>query len=347
MSNNSIRVSDPAHPALNGVYEPGTVTTIDYYKEERKPWESVNIMLTATCKMACWHCCTNSGPLRRETMSRELLDALLDELALINKTRWLCFLGGEPLLHPELLQHGLRRSRELGMLPSVVTAGGWANTEQDAKRLATHLSESDSVVFSIDKPHLNFVSIPAFFRAIDAVLNYSIHTSVNFVGDANQFLGIDNIPEELVHGCRERGIGIVMTPMTDSGRAQRHLDRIPEMNIGSRCGRTRLPLVDPTGNVVSCALGYTIPTEAKSRHVLGKFPNESLQIIYDKYWGSANYRILEEEGPLALLMKLNPELGRKVSACPSEFDLKTPCSVCRLIAETTKNKRNKLHELSF
>lgn len=99
---------------------------------------------TRLCNLACTHCYTESGPLRREHLPAARLTAVIDDAAALGY-RQLAVSGGEPLLYPDLpalIDAGHRR----GMTVAVTTNGTLPVTPQRRALLA----DVDLLAISID-----------------------------------------------------------------------------------------------------------------------------------------------------------------------------------------------------
>lgn len=73
---------------------------IDFPPLRRRRLETVQANLGYRCNQSCLHCHVNAGPTRREAMSRDTLDAVLELLAASGATT-LDLTGGAPELHPQ------------------------------------------------------------------------------------------------------------------------------------------------------------------------------------------------------------------------------------------------------
>ncbi|MEQ8820511.1 MAG: hypothetical protein RLY93_09715 [Sumerlaeia bacterium] len=322
---------DPSHPALLGQYEPGQAQRINYFREERTPWQAVEIFLTLRCPLACFHCITNSHPARGEQMEEELLKTVLAELAELGRTRWVCLFGGEPLLEPRLLTLGIRETRRLGMIPTVVTSGAWAGSESEAARGAETLEGSGTVMFSTDRAHTRFVDLETLIRGMAAVRAQGLHVSLCYTAERDEFGMAQPVPAELMAACGSLDVGCVVTPMTDGGRASRHPELLPRVDPAVPCGKIDVPLIGCDGEVYACGPGWTIPAEGRSRHRLGNARVEGLNTIFRRRYNSPILETLRWRGPLAALEELSEldgELERRIAADPPS----SPCAACRLVS---------------
>ena len=85
----------------------------DFPSLRRGALETLQVNLGYTCNQSCLHCHVNAGPNRREQMSREGVDQVL-ELLRRNRIAQLDLTGGAPELNPHF-RHLVRSARALGV----------------------------------------------------------------------------------------------------------------------------------------------------------------------------------------------------------------------------------------
>ncbi len=323
-------LTDPDHAALNGRYESGTVSRIDYHREARHLWEAVEIFLTMRCPLRCRHCVTNSHPNRHERMDRDLLIEILRGLAKL-KTRFVCLFGGEPELEPGLLRLGIEESRRLGMLPSAVTSGYWAEEESTCRESARLFEGVNALLVSTDQPHMRYVSIETTLRAAEATRSLGINVSICYSALPAEFFGKEELPAELVDGARRIGVGIVVTPISDAGRAAGRSALVTPLDTDVGCGKIDVPLIGCGGDIYACGPGWTIPDEKTSRHRLGSFPETPLDVLRERACGSHVLNTIRNEGPMAMLRAVSEtdeELAEELRNDPPV----SPCSACQRLS---------------
>jgi radical SAM protein with 4Fe4S-binding SPASM domain len=112
----------------------------------RRPLLSL-VELTLRCNLRCVHCGSSAGRPRRDELTVEELERVVDELAGLGG-RELVLLGGEPLLHPAW-ERLCRRARDRGLAPLLITNG--MLLDDDVARRCVEAGV-DRVGVSIDGP---------------------------------------------------------------------------------------------------------------------------------------------------------------------------------------------------
>ena len=75
------------------------LTRTDFPRLERRAIETLQLNLGHRCNQSCVHCHVNAGPNRKEEMTRETVDAVIDFLAASSEIRTIDLTGGAPELN--------------------------------------------------------------------------------------------------------------------------------------------------------------------------------------------------------------------------------------------------------
>jgi radical SAM protein with 4Fe4S-binding SPASM domain len=134
----------------------------------------VDLQLTSRCRMGCPHCYASAGPEGRD-LPYEDVGRVLDAIADAGVCQ-LAIGGGEPLLHPSLVEV-LHAARERGLVPNLTTTGD-GMTPRVLRALADCCG---AVALSLEGVHADFdrrrASGFAFFEAArEALRSYGIPT---------------------------------------------------------------------------------------------------------------------------------------------------------------------------
>ncbi|WP_041570798.1 radical SAM protein [Candidatus Desulforudis audaxviator] len=89
---------------------------------------SLAFLLTYNCNFLCDHCSVSVGPDRREVLAADDMWQVIEQAYILPSIRVAVFTGGEPTLHPDLLQEGIKLAREKGLITRLVTNAWWAET---------------------------------------------------------------------------------------------------------------------------------------------------------------------------------------------------------------------------
>ena len=77
----------------------------DFPPLQRRAIEILQVNLGYRCNQSCLHCHVNAGPQRKEEMTSETIDALIDFIAASPEVKVLDLTGGAPELNPHF-RHG-------------------------------------------------------------------------------------------------------------------------------------------------------------------------------------------------------------------------------------------------
>ncbi len=141
---------------------------------------TVTILPTNTCTARCRHCSMNSSPERRDALTGEQLEDIIDQLARATQTKVIVFSGGESTLLGEDLNRALRRCRQHGIVSRLVTNAYWATSDEAALGKLRELREAglDELNISTDDYHLPYISLQKIKTAYRAALQLDFRSVV-------------------------------------------------------------------------------------------------------------------------------------------------------------------------
>lgn len=148
-----------------------------------RPFE-LGLMFTHRCPIACRHCGIESGPHNRTAMPLPLARRVIEEAASLDpRPSTIVFTGGEAMMYPAVLEELLALCCDLGLSTRVVTNGFWARDPAKARRLLHRLRIAglDSLNFSADRYHLEFLPAETFRNAIAVAFDVGFLVVVNLV----------------------------------------------------------------------------------------------------------------------------------------------------------------------
>lgn len=307
----------------------------------------------------------NSGPGRKESLSADQLEGILTQIREELGRVLIVFTGGEPLLLGEVLLGAIRRCRQLGLIPRVVTNAYWASSAGAARAMVRDLAEAglDDLNISADDWHLPWISIQRVRWAYEAALelgfgNVVISTcfgpesvltpqaiNADFAAGAMELRYDEDdqtmrLNSDMVGNARA---GIISNPHVQRiGRGGSALASeevyVEEGDVGDLAGgcawAVRAPAITPRGHLVSCC-GF----ELEDNPILdyGDLNEQPLATLLDRADGDIVTNMIALIGP--------PKIKRVLEEiCPDEIDFPQPsygtyCDVCHDLVTRPANRR--------
>ena len=96
------------------------------------PLSGLHLLVTYECNFECDHCFVWGGPSQDGTMTRKMIEHILNQAVELGTIEWIYFEGGEAFLHYPLLCYGIRMAKERGFRTGMVTNAFWATSEAEA-----------------------------------------------------------------------------------------------------------------------------------------------------------------------------------------------------------------------
>lgn len=93
--------NDDVHAALESLLYFDDMIEDDECRATEENYSTIQVNITAKCNLACAHCHVESSPIRKEAMSHEVLEAIL-EVARDRDFSTIDITGGAPEMHPEI-----------------------------------------------------------------------------------------------------------------------------------------------------------------------------------------------------------------------------------------------------
>tara|TARA_R110002124_G_scaffold109676_2_gene262752 strand:+ start:17099 stop:18160 length:1062 start_codon:yes stop_codon:yes gene_type:complete len=137
--------------------------------------------VTYTCPLTCAHCCFNSSPQVRDSLTPDhilaAIDALPDSIAMV------AFTGGEPFLHGANLVRYVAAAHARGYQTRIVTSAYFASSAATAQRRLQPLLAAglDELSISWDDFHEAFVAFSHVVHLCAAAVALGISVAINSV----------------------------------------------------------------------------------------------------------------------------------------------------------------------
>lgn len=321
----------------------------------RKPSFELGLMYSHTCNIACRHCGILSHPKNRKRMTEPDFMALIDRAAALPEPPDLVvFTGGEPFVHPDVMERALIRCRDYGLPTRVVTNGFWARDVGQGLDLLMRMQEAglNALNFSADVWHLEFMDAGILHNAIDcaqllgfhAVVNMAVLDDTDVVGQFCDHYGFSRDRVEALDQAKFRAaegnpdlsrslldkIHLSWGRVVRLGRAADEIDDFLPMRLAyfstGGCGEViNRPVIYPDGDLQACCCaGGKI---ASFR--VGNIHDTPLSDLITKMRQRSHFRYINTLGPVALHEAL-AKAGQGVDADQSFASI---CDICVKLAD--------------
>ncbi|MCB9650925.1 MAG: radical SAM protein [Deltaproteobacteria bacterium] len=290
------------------------VTSSPRSVEPRPPLESITLLTTFKCNIACKHCGYRSSPRRTEVID---LDMAKDAIRTAKEAGagLVAFTGGEPFLFQPMLRELVQYAQSHGLPSAVVTNCFWATSPDKATAVLSALAEDGLVDFttSFDWFHLEFLDVARIRNGLHAAVELGMRCHVNVVvtregavckSDVCEMLELD--PEWI----GERGfIEVKELSPVPVGHAE---DYVPDKDflryderwlIGRPCYfALRNPVVSTTGDVYGCC-GFGGGTDTGPSELLkiGSMRERPLDELIADLRGNLLFNMIASVGPNSLI----------------------------------------------
>ena len=234
------------------------------------------VEVTGNCNERCEHCYAEAGPQVRDSLSRETLLAIVDDAAELGFSS-IQFTGGDPFLHPDLLEAVERAA--LRKLYIEIYTNGLMLTE---KRLAALLPHKPAMAFSLyshhSEVHDKVTRTPGSLKKTLAAIERSARSGLSTrVGMVAMEANADHL-QESVDLLRSMGVSqINVTPSFEVGRGEQFLGKLPDGVYKGHGGEKRGA---PKGKVCVTYEGDVVPCIFNRSQILGRIGHgRSLQDV--------------------------------------------------------------------
>jgi hypothetical protein len=131
---------------------------------------SLVINVTLRCPLKCGHCCYSSDMFQGGHLSAEDAVAAISQAAQLSFFETVHFVGGDPLLHPDLLVEAMTHAKSLGLQCGITTSAFWAKSAAAAHDTLAKLQKAGltEITLSYDDAHAEFVRLSFIKHAVAA-----------------------------------------------------------------------------------------------------------------------------------------------------------------------------------
>lgn len=299
--------------------------------------QTIVFVPTLRCPLRCLHCVTESGPDVRREMKPEDAERWIDGLAATGRVRRLVLSGGEPFVDLARLDAILEAASGRGLAVSAVTSASWAPTPERARRVLESRPALSEICVSVDRWHLEFLSLGNARHAIEAAVALGRRSTVFATEAPADGSVVESLRASLDPAVASR-LEIRREPLHFAGRARGagasalapHIAWGPlEAAAEGPCTGPAAPAVLPDGTVLACCGDAISAPEEWTALVLGSLATESAESILARADANPLLHAIRLLGPKALLLKAR-ELG--AASGGREYERDNICDTCRDLA---------------
>jgi len=230
------------------------------------------VEVTGNCNERCLHCYAEAGPKVHESLSRDSLLAIVDDAAALGFST-IQFTGGDPFLHPDLLE-AIERAHGHKLFIEIYT-NGLLLTE---KRLAQLLPFAPAIAFSLyshlPDVHDAVTRTPGSLKKTLAAIRRSVDAGLSIrVGMVAMESNAPHLAET-VELLRSMGVTqINVTPSFEVGRGEQYLGALPQGVFQGHSGQnaSRGPA---KGKLCITYQGEVVPCIFNREQVLGRISGQ-------------------------------------------------------------------------
>lgn len=293
------------------------------------------IHVTYQCPLTCDHCCFSSTMQLRGHLSAEEVVRLIDEAARLEDLEIVGFTGGDPFLHVDVLEAGIRAASRHGLKSRIVTSGYWASNDRTAREKLGSLVAAGltQLHLSYDDSHAKYLAEDRIRRAYDAAEEFGIDTAIYMSCEPG-----DRIDEAYVRallglrpGEENPRLTFVVSNVTTTGRAA---ETASEDLLAQRAAKEstylgpcpsvlRQPAVTPSGKMMACC--GTIPFRPGLS--TGTTRTDSVDGAFAASFDDPVFQWLAFEGPAAILRQITADTDAPLT----DADFDGICHACDML----------------
>lgn len=282
--------------------------------------ESLALLRSWRCDMACRHCVFSSSPKLRDELPLSIALDAMSELTRISTLKRVGVSGGEPFLDFAGLCALAERATSLGLVFRVVSNGSFATSDAVAERMLSVLKQYnlEAVCFSWDHFHQEFASPDRIRTALRACRRLGVSTKLTAVITQSHPLSesIDSLGDEAF------GVAISQAKCLPVGRARKAVaaaDLMPPApwDIGRACMAEFDTLaLTHDGAAYPCCMvgGFTDGIK------LGVYPDESMETLLRRRDSELKWAILSAQGPQYFIKHMSSEERESVGVSETAHD---------------------------
>lgn len=291
------------------------------------PLKTLVLNVTLQCPLRCAHCCFSSDMFQGGCLSPAEVALAIAQAARSSTLDTVCFVGGDPLLHPALVADGIALAASFGLKTSITTSAFWAKSATKARAVLTPLRAAGltDLVISYDDAHAAFVpeafiaNALAEARALDIVVRIAVVVETGSTIDAANLrtsLGLDGEPSVKVYQTVANSTGRAEQREGEAPRAPIH----PDAYRGPCQSILNTAEIDHEGGIRPCC--GVLPHHDALR--VGHIHEGGIVAAMEEAAADPLFRWISLEGPITILAKVTADDAEPIRA--EDFD--GICTAC-------------------
>ena len=295
-------------------------------------FDSVGLVLTDDCNARCKMCCAGKPELQEQhhTLTHQELTAVLSQIKEVRSITYVGITGGEPMMHPDLVQAVCDYDFGRPMRISLKTNGFWGRDPKKASSFLTRNSQQIKYIsFSYDEFHCKYVDLNSIKTLIDLAWNKGIPTDIVgcFLKDSMSAGTVLDMLGEHAYRCNFLYQPVMRTGLATNFDEERFIRPY-------RFGKEKLPcsvalkhtlLINTALQVYPCCSQVVEGTILR----IGDLTVEPLSKVISRTKHNKLLVSLFTKGLTPFLDVISDEAD-----CPSEFS--TPCEACEYLFRDTR-----------
>ncbi|WP_354119830.1 radical SAM/SPASM domain-containing protein [Bradyrhizobium sp. LA6.12] len=266
-----------------------------------------NLVLNVTlkCPLKCSHCCFSSDMFHGGHLSAADVHRCIQQAAQIPSMEIIHFVGGDPMLHADIVADAVALAASLGLRAGITTSAFWAKSPARATAAVRQLRAAGltEMTLSYDDPHAEFVPLNFIANAVAAARECGLLLRIAVVVEAGSKITAASLRADL--GLQdEPGINIYETVANSTGRGE-GTDEDTQAGRVRHASAYRGPCesvlhtvtVDHEGGIRPCCGVLPHYDSLKVGHIAKEGIEAAMQAAAD----DPLYRWIRLEGPVAIL----------------------------------------------
>jgi MoaA/NifB/PqqE/SkfB family radical SAM enzyme len=266
---------------------------------------SLVLNVTLKCPLKCSHCCFSSDMFHGGHLSAADVHRCIGQAAQIPSMEIVHFVGGDPMLHADIVADAVALAASLGLRAGITTSAFWAKSPARATAAVRQLRAAGltEMTLSYDDPHAAFVPLSFIANAVAAARECGLLLRIAVVVESSSRITAASLRADL--GLQdEPGINIYETVANSTGRGA-DTDEDTQAGRVQHASAYRGPCesvlhtvtVDHEGGIRPCCGVLPHYDSLKVGHIAKEGIEAAMQAAAD----DPLYRWIRLEGPVAIL----------------------------------------------